>query len=77
MIATEWFIYISLSPKLLVSITISDDLSVAAYVHSLKINQKHFQHLWDHGQLKSATAPQKIIAHYKALCSSNSSGQTQ
>ena len=68
-----------LSPKLFVSLTVSDDLSVATtYVHSLKIYQKHFRHLWDHGQLKCATALLNIIAHCKALCSSNnSSGQIQ
>ena len=68
-----------LSPKLFVSLTVSDDLSVATtYVHSLKINQKHFRHLWDHGQLKCATALVNIIAHRKALCNSNSSsGQIQ
>ena len=69
---------ISLSPKLLVSVNVSDDFSVTAYVQSLRINQKHFQRLLDHGQLKSATVLVNIIAHCKAICSSdNSGGQTQ
>ena len=36
---------IFLSPKLLVSVIVSDELSVTAYVQSLKINQKGFQRL--------------------------------
>ena len=78
MIAAVWFIHFFFS-KLLVPITVSKgDLSVAAYIHSLKIIKNHFQQLWDHGQLKSATVLVNIIAHCKALCSSNNSNdQTQ
>ena len=67
------FDYKEESPKLLVSITILNNLSVAAHAQSVTIKEKHFQHLLDHGHVKSFTALLNIIAHCKALNSSGGS----
>ena len=67
----------SLAPILLFSVVVSHDLSVAAFTQSLKINQNHFQHLLNHGHVKSATSLANILAHCKSLCNVRSSNHKQ
>lgn len=55
-------------PKLLVTVTVSNDLSVAAYSQSLSISQNHFAHLLKNGCVKSGTDLTNIITHCKTLC---------
>jgi len=66
---------ISNAPKLLFSLIICDNLSVVVFKQSLKVNNKHFQHLLDHGCLKTATALLNIIAHCKMLCNDDSGSE--
>ena len=67
----------SLAPILLFSVVVSDDLSVAAFTQSLKINQNLFQHLLNHGHVKSATSLANILVHYKSLSNARSSNHKQ
>ena len=61
-----------LALQLLVSVVVSNELTVMAYKQLLKINQNHFEHL-NQGHVSNGTALVNIIACCSALCNSDNS----
>ena len=64
---------VSSAPQLLISVVVSNGLTVAAYKQLLKVNQDHFEHLLSQGHVSNGTALVNIIAHCSALCKSDNS----
>ena len=63
----------SVSPKLLASVVISQDLSINAFLLSAKVPQSTFKNFLSENAVKSVTAVSNILAQLKALAENDSS----